>query len=136
LLNAKRTSDRKNRLTQTGFPHRQHHASWVDFYHALVQAGRPTLSSSSSFFANYYCIPGRRDILGSAYVEIDSLDQTVQQRRRVIFSGDLGAPYAPLLPGAAFPLESRCAVESTYGDRYHDDRKNCRERLRAVASDD
>ena len=50
-----------------------------------------------------------------------------------MFSGDLGAPYAPLLPSPKPP--QRCdtlVIESTYGDRLHPDRRTRRDRLRKV----
>jgi len=56
-------------------------------------------------------------ILGasSALVEIN-------RRRRVLFSGDLGRPYHPLLRAPEPPPEAHAiVVESTYGDRIHDD---------------
>ncbi|TVQ90216.1 MAG: MBL fold metallo-hydrolase [Chromatiaceae bacterium] len=66
-------------------------------------------------------------ILGSAYVEIDADGQ------RSVFSGDLGAPNTPLLPGPRPPEQADVLVlESTYGDRCHDDRTTRSERLRAV----
>jgi metallo-beta-lactamase family protein len=66
-------------------------------------------------------------ILGSAYVEIDAEGQ------RVVFSGDLGAPETPLLPAPAPPERADILVmESTYGDRCHEDRATRAERLRAV----
>jgi len=50
-----------------------------------------------------------------------------------VFSGDLGAPHAPLLPA---PKPPHCAdilvIESTYGDRNHEDRRTRRQRLEAV----
>jgi metallo-beta-lactamase family protein len=72
-------------------------------------------------------------ILGSAYVEVDVQNRVDEQRQRFVFSGDLGAPYAPLLPAPRAPWKADVLVlESTYGDRYHEDRKNRRERLRAM----
>ncbi|NCA70023.1 MAG: MBL fold metallo-hydrolase [Sphingobacteriia bacterium] len=66
-------------------------------------------------------------ILGSAYVEIDAEDQ------RIVFSGDLGAPNTPLLPAPQSPEQADVLVlESTYGDRIHDDRATRAQRLRAV----
>lgn len=62
-------------------------------------------------------------ILGSAYVECDVKDDH-STRRRVIFSGDLGAPHTPLLYAPHPP--SGCdelVIESTYGDRQHHHRK-------------
>ena len=66
-------------------------------------------------------------ILGSAYVECDVLG------RRIVFSGDLGAPYTPLLPNPRSPY--RCdtlVLESTYGDRMHAGRRQRREHLQQV----
>jgi len=76
-------------------------------------------------------------ILGSAYVEFDVestlLEPLGPMRRRVIFSGDLGAPHAPILPEPKVP--ERCdtlVIESTYGDRVHEDRLTRQARLREV----
>jgi len=70
-------------------------------------------------------------ILGSAYVECD-LHET-GQTTRVVFSGDLGAPYTPLLPAPKSPYRADVVVlESTYGDRLHEDRKLRRERLKTI----
>jgi metallo-beta-lactamase family protein len=73
-------------------------------------------------------------ILGSAYVELDAqLDSAPGQRQRVVFSGDLGAPYTPLLPAPKAPMSADVVVmESTYGDRNHEARKTRRQRLQAL----
>ena len=74
-------------------------------------------------------------ILGSAYVEFDALLATAPHRRteRVVFSGDLGAPYTPLLPAPRSPMAADVVVmESTYGDRVHENRKDRRARLQAL----
>ncbi|MCA6064833.1 MBL fold metallo-hydrolase RNA specificity domain-containing protein [Thalassolituus marinus] len=68
-------------------------------------------------------------ILGSAYVELDVKQNA--ERKRVVFSGDLGAPYSPLLPAPKSPW--RCdelIIESTYGDRLHEGRRQRRLALR------
>jgi metallo-beta-lactamase family protein len=66
-------------------------------------------------------------ILGSAYVEVDARDQ------RIVFSGDLGAPYAPLLYAPRSPYQADTVVlESTYGDRLHDGRRARRQRLESI----
>lgn len=72
-------------------------------------------------------------ILGSAYVELDIHYPKTQNKQRVIFSGDLGAPYAPILtaPKPAYRADT-VVIESTYGDRLHDSRKNRRQRLQTV----
>lgn len=64
-------------------------------------------------------------ILGSAYIEFD-----VNNKARVIFSGDLGAPYSPLLPAPKSPYRvDVLVIESTYGDKCHESRFNRRQRL-------
>lgn len=50
-----------------------------------------------------------------------------------MFSGDLGAPYTPLLPVPKSPWRADLLVlESTYGDRLHEDRAHRQERLRKI----
>ena len=89
-------------------------------------------------------------ILGSAYVECrvrtrpeskvpspgsrdSDQSRVTSHESRVVFSGDLGAPYAPLLPAPKSPYRADVLVlESTYGDRLHEGRKDRRERLRGV----
>ena len=63
-------------------------------------------------------------ILGSAYVEVEA------EGERVIFSGDLGAPHAPLLYAPQAPYRAdRLVLESTYGDRLHEGRRERKQRL-------
>ncbi|MBW6392015.1 MBL fold metallo-hydrolase RNA specificity domain-containing protein [Billgrantia antri] len=72
-------------------------------------------------------------ILGSAYVEVDTYDKASGERQRTVFSGDLGAPYAPLLPAPKAPYRADVLLlESTYGDRLHEDRRHRRGRLQAA----
>lgn len=72
-------------------------------------------------------------ILGSAYVEVDLHYPATGERKRVVFSGDLGAPHAPILPAPKAPHRADILViDSTYGDRLHEDRRNRRKRLEAV----
>ncbi|WP_152207588.1 MBL fold metallo-hydrolase RNA specificity domain-containing protein [Marinobacter changyiensis] len=70
-------------------------------------------------------------ILGSAYVECEA--QSGGAVERIVFSGDLGAPHAPLLPEPAPPERcDRLVIESTYGDKDHEDRETRRLRLKAI----
>ncbi|MCH8499745.1 MAG: MBL fold metallo-hydrolase [Marinobacter sp.] len=70
-------------------------------------------------------------ILGSAYVECDA--RAGDAHERVVFSGDLGAPHSPLLPAPQSPEYcDRLVIESTYGDKDHEDRETRRLRLKAV----
>jgi metallo-beta-lactamase family protein len=77
-------------------------------------------------------------ILGSAYVELDAKlapgpGRQGQATQRVVFSGDLGAPYTPLLPAPRSPMAADVVVlESTYGDRVHEARRTRRQRLQAL----
>lgn len=72
-------------------------------------------------------------IIGSAYVEVDLHYPERGERKRVLFSGDLGAPYAPLLRAPKPPYGADLVVlESTYGDRNHDDRRQRRQRLKKM----
>lgn len=67
-------------------------------------------------------------ILGSAYVEIED-----KNAYRVVFSGDLGCKNTPLLPDPT-PLERAdiLVLESTYGNRTHENRQTRQQRLKAV----
>jgi metallo-beta-lactamase family protein len=70
-------------------------------------------------------------ILGSAYVECDVTSG--DESERIVFSGDLGAPHSPLLPEPVPPEKAdRLVIESTYGDKDHEDRQTRRYRLKSV----
>ncbi len=86
-------------------------------------------------------------ILGSAYVELDvryPQGRGVCRRfvgnksgypqgktHRSVFSGDLGAPYAPLLPAPRSPYQADTVVlESTYGDKNHPSRRERKTHLK------
>jgi metallo-beta-lactamase family protein len=67
-------------------------------------------------------------ILGSAYAEFRLA--AGRQRKRYIFSGDLGALWTPLLPAPRPPTGCYTLVlESTYGDREHQGRRARRHAL-------
>jgi metallo-beta-lactamase family protein len=70
-------------------------------------------------------------ILGSAFIECTA--ETSTEKKRIVFSGDLGAPYAPLLPAPKAPYRADLLVlESTYGDRLHEGRRERRKKLQRV----
>lgn len=72
-------------------------------------------------------------ILGSAYVECDLHDLKSGERKRVLFSGDLGAPHAPILPAPTPPWHADVVVlESTYGDRAHANRRTRRQHFEQI----
>ncbi|MDY0250128.1 MAG: MBL fold metallo-hydrolase [Pseudomonas sp.] len=72
-------------------------------------------------------------ILGSAYIELDIPGATPNNTQRVLFSGDLGAPYAPILsaPKPAYRADL-VILESTYGDRQHANRRDRRKHLQSI----
>lgn len=66
-------------------------------------------------------------ILGSCYIEFDG------EGKRVVFSGDLGAPHAPLLTDPKPPERADLLVlESTYGDQCHQGREQRQATLESV----
>jgi metallo-beta-lactamase family protein len=73
-------------------------------------------------------------ILGSCFIEVASGD------KRAVFSGDLGAPFAPLLKDPTSPERADLLVlESTYGDKEHQgraDRQATLEKLLRKTLDD
>jgi len=70
-------------------------------------------------------------ILGSSYIECRT--QSNGKKRITVFSGDLGAPHAPLLPNPQPPRKADTVViESTYGNRNHEGRKERKDKLRKV----
>jgi metallo-beta-lactamase family protein len=76
-------------------------------------------------------------ILGSAYVELEHTQRLQEddkwQSHRTVFSGDLGAPYAPLLPAPKAPYKAdTLIIESTYGNRAHESRRTRKQRLLAL----
>lgn len=79
-------------------------------------------------------------ILGSAYVEVEIVNeqlptttQALTNTYRVVFSGDLGATYTPLLPSPQSPYRAdTLVIESTYGDKNHQGRKKRSQTLKRV----
>ncbi|WP_350432835.1 MBL fold metallo-hydrolase [Shewanella sp. H8] len=70
-------------------------------------------------------------ILGSAYVEIDLTGP--KSHHRVVFSGDLGATYSPLLASPKSPYRAdTLVIESTYGDKNHQGRKDRSKQLKSI----
>ncbi|MDT8442522.1 MAG: MBL fold metallo-hydrolase [Desulfuromonadales bacterium] len=69
-------------------------------------------------------------ILGSAYVQCKLYSDRPGRNCQVLFSGDLGAPYTPLLPAPRSPYGADLVVlEATYGDRRHQRRAERRRGL-------
>ena len=77
-------------------------------------------------------------VLGSAYLEFQLAQpqdcaEVEQPIQRIVFSGDLGAPYSPILSNPRSPYKCDLLVlESTYGDRLHAGRKQRRQQLQSI----
>ena len=72
-------------------------------------------------------------ILGSTYVEIGLLYKQSGTSKRIVVSGELGALHSPLLPVPKAPERADILViESTSGDRLHEDRRSRRQWLGRV----
>lgn len=72
-------------------------------------------------------------ILGSAYVECDVQYPTDSRQKRIVISGDLGSRLNPLLISPEPPERADLLVlESTYGDRAHEDRSSRQMRLEKI----
>jgi metallo-beta-lactamase family protein len=70
-------------------------------------------------------------ILGSAYLEIKH--KIKKAWFKTVFSGDLGPPYTPLLPAPKPPSAADVLVlESTYGDRCHQGRRERQQQLEKI----
>ena len=70
-------------------------------------------------------------IIGSATIEINI--QKTAKKDRIVFSGDLGAPYTPLLSAPKSPYQADTLIlESTYGNRHHEGRKTRKQKLKSI----
>ncbi len=88
-------------------------------YHEKIQAG--------PFVAEFF---NAGHILGSAFVKISAGGKTV------VFSGDLGNSPAPIIkPTENIDYADYCVIESTYGDRLHEDVSRRREELEDAIED-
>jgi len=73
-------------------------------------------------------------ILGSATIEVWVKEGN--KKKKIVFSGDLGNPPVPLLDAPQFVKEADYVVlESTYGDRVHEDREERKELLENAIED-
>jgi metallo-beta-lactamase family protein len=92
-------------------------------YHKWKRIG---LSREQSYLYLRFTPAGH--ILGSAFVEIKLADEQV-----IVFSGDLGPSNTPLLPDPISPPRADLVVlESTYGDRFHENVEQRSQRLGAI----
>jgi len=69
-------------------------------------------------------------VQGAACIECDIDYPKAATSKRVVFSGDLGAAHTPLLHPPKSPERADILVlESTYGDRLHEDHTHRQQRL-------
>lgn len=75
-------------------------------------------------------------ILGSAIVVLDIEDQEQKRDVRLVFSGDLGRPDRPILRDPTF-IDSAdvLIIESTYGNRIHEDVDDASEKLEHIVNE-
>lgn len=72
-------------------------------------------------------------ILGSAHVQLDIREQATAKEWRLLFSGDIGRPHAPILKSPDTQREADLLImESTYGNRLHGAYGDARKQLRDV----
>lgn len=70
-------------------------------------------------------------ILGSSYIECRVRKSS--ESKKIVFSGDLGASYSPLLSAPKSPYSTDILViEGTYGDRIHENRRIRRNLLQKI----
>lgn len=75
-------------------------------------------------------------ILGSAIVALDITDQEMKRDVRLVFSGDLGRPDRPILRDPTFVDDADVLlIESTYGNRNHEDIDEAGEELERVVNE-
>lgn len=75
-------------------------------------------------------------ILGSAMVILDIEDQESQRDIRLVFSGDIGRPDRPILRDPSFIREADVLlVESTYGNRLHENADDANAKLEKVVNE-
>lgn len=75
-------------------------------------------------------------ILGSAIVAIDITEEAGEKPQRIVFTGDLGRPGRPILNDPTFlDRADILLMESTYGNREHDDSGEVDSQLRKIILD-
>jgi metallo-beta-lactamase family protein len=99
-------------------------------YNQWIVVGANHRTTNSSSILKLKLSPAGH-IIGSAYIQC--LLGSGKDSKRIVFSGDLGAPYAPLLPAPRPPYQSDVVVlESTYGDKKHPPRQHRQKKLADV----
>lgn len=82
------------------------------------------------------CFREAGHVLGSASIEVMVREQEQEQEKKIVFSGDLGTAGTPILKD---PFRMKNAdyvvIESTYGDRFHETREECKSKIEDVVEE-
>ncbi|WP_235041853.1 MBL fold metallo-hydrolase [Vreelandella profundi] len=110
------------------------YGQWYSLDLISNESGNACINSKSDYLATTRVKLKRAGhILGSSFFEVSYQDVTAGKKKRVIFSGDLGAHYAPLLAAPKSPYGcDQLILESTYGNHLHPDRRQRRDTLKAA----
>jgi metallo-beta-lactamase family protein len=74
-------------------------------------------------------------ILGAASVQLDIRESDTGKQWRVVFSGDIGRAASPILqPPRTFDAADIVIMETTYGNRLHEDYRDAARKLRDVVN--
>lgn len=93
-----------------------------------ISTNNSELDSRSEAQSLSFCFQPAGHILGSAYIEIALPNDEV-----IVFSGDLGPRNTPLLPDPISPKRADyLIIETTYGDKTHDDVATRSKRLEVI----
>ncbi len=120
------------------------HREFIPPLYSVADAARAAeLMVGVPFDRSMEVLPGVRatfveagHILGSASVAVDVNDEAAGQRKRIIFSGDVGRPGLPIIRDPKPPENADVMImESTYGNRDHETIAGSQEHLAAIVSE-
>ncbi len=79
------------------------------------------------------CFREAGHVLGSAVIEVMVCEQGQEREKKIVFSGDLGTAGTPILKDPArIKNADYVVIESTYGDRFHETREECKNKIEDV----
>lgn len=80
------------------------------------------------------CFREAGHVLGSAVIEVIVYEK--EQEKKIVFSGDLGTAGTPILKDP-FRIKNAdyVVMESTYGDRFHESREECKNKIEDVVEE-
>lgn len=84
----------------------------------------------------FVCFREAGHVLGSAAIEVMVREEGQEQEKKIVFSGDIGTAGTPILKD---PFRVKNAdyvvMESTYGDRFHETREECKNKIEDVVEE-